>query len=114
MMNSTAKWLRSPLFAPGMLLLLTLAMYGDVLFTLHRPVLSLFGMDMTTWDLPWRIPAFQELARGHIMLHNPYTFSGMPFFSESQIAILYPVNWIHLILPPAPAVHTTITAETSL
>ena len=114
MMNSAAKWVRSPVFAPVVLLLLTLAMYGDVLFSLHRPVLSLFGMDMTTWDLPWRIPAFQELASGHIMLHNPYTFSGMPFFSESQIAILYPVNWIHLILPPDRAVNTIIALHTFL
>ncbi len=105
---------RSPVFAPGVLLVLTLAMYGDVLFSLQRPVLSLFGMDMTTWDLLWRVPAFEELARGHLMLHNPYTFSGMPFFAEPQIAILYPPNWLHLILPPDRAVNTLIALHTFL
>jgi hypothetical protein len=89
-------------------------MYGDVLFSFHRPVLSLFGMDMTTWDLPWRGPAFEELAHGHLMLRNPYTFSGMPFFSESQVAILYPINWMHLLLPPDRAVNVIIALHTFL
>jgi hypothetical protein len=103
----------SPLFGPGIILLLTLAMYGDVLFSVHRPVLSSFG-DVSMWDLPWRILAFDELAHGHIMLRNPYTFSGMPFFAESQIAILYPPNWIHLLLPPDRAINLVIAVHTFL
>jgi hypothetical protein len=109
-----AQWLCSRLATPSGLLLLTLAMYGDVLFSFHRPVLSQLDMDMSSCELLWRIPAFDELSRGHIMLHNPYTFSGMPFFAESQLPILYPINWIHLILPPDSAVNVTIALHTFL
>ena len=96
------------------MLVLTLAMYGDVLLSPGRPVLSLLGLDMSNAELAWRIPAFEELSRGHIMQRNPYMFSGMPFFSESQIAILYPVNWIHLILPADRAVNLIIALHTFL
>jgi hypothetical protein len=112
--TTLAKWLRSPLCAPGVLLGLTLAMYGDVLFSVHRPILAQFGTDMSSWELFWRIPAFEELAHGHIMLLNPYTFSGKPFFSESQTPILYPVNWIDLFLRPERAINVIIALHTFL
>jgi hypothetical protein len=113
--NTTlTKWLRSPIFAPGVLLVLTLAMYGDVLFSRQHPILALFGQDMASIELPWRILGFEELLRGHVVLHNPYTFCGMPFFAESLIALLYPPNWIHLILPPDRAVNLIIALHTFL
>ncbi len=105
--------LGSRLFGPGVLLVLALAMYGDVLFSVHRPVLGLFG-DMSMWELPWRTLAFAELARGHLPLHNPHLFSGMPFLGESQVAILYPVNWIHLLLPPDRAINVILALHTFL
>ncbi len=43
---------------------------------------------------PGKTLAAATLNSGEFPFWNPYTFSGMPFFADLQIAILYPFNYI--------------------
>lgn len=43
---------------------------------------------------PGKTLAAVSLSKGIIPFWNPYTFSGMPFFADLQIAIFYPFNYI--------------------
>ncbi|HEX4123574.1 MAG TPA: hypothetical protein VHY37_02545 [Tepidisphaeraceae bacterium] len=76
--------------------------FGDLLFRTDK-VLSLIGTDIWRQFYPWRVFGFGELAKGHLALWNPYIFSGAPFLGGFQSALLYPPNWICMVLPmPMP------------
>ncbi|MCX7817515.1 MAG: YfhO family protein [Syntrophales bacterium] len=42
---------------------------------------------------------FGELKGGNLVLWNPFLFSGSPFMGNFQSALLYPLNFVFLILP---------------
>jgi hypothetical protein len=52
---------------------------------------------------PWLIYSAGEIGQGRIPLWNPHVFAGSPFFANPQSALLFPLTWIALILPLAPA-----------
>jgi len=52
---------------------------------------------------PWLIYAAGEIGHGRIPLWNPHVFAGSPFFANPQSALLFPLTWIALLLPLAPA-----------
>src|SRR6266851_9237143 len=81
------------------LLALTLAMFGDVLFAGGTRVFGHHGTDLFLQYYSWRDFGFRELAKGNLALWNPYIFSGAPFFGGMQSALLYPPNWLFLVLP---------------
>lgn len=59
----------------------------------------LFGNSWLHDDFPYvyypgKFLAAVSLADGIFPFWNPYSFSGMPFFADPQIAILYPFNFI--------------------
>jgi hypothetical protein len=64
-----------------------------------NPLLS----DVTTLFQPWLIYAAEEIGQGRIPLWNPHVFAGSPFFANPQSALLFPLTWIALLLPTAPA-----------
>lgn len=43
--------------------------------------------------------AFGRLAAGEIPLWNPLQGFGLPFLATLQTGVLYPPNWLHLVLP---------------
>jgi hypothetical protein len=90
------------------LLALTFAMFGDVLFAGGTRVLSDRGADLFLQYYSWRDFGFRELAKGNLALWNPYIFGGAPFFGGMQSALLYPPNWLFLILPLASAINWTV------
>lgn len=90
------------------LALLVFAALGDVLFAPGSSVLGLAGGDMSQQFLPWRDFGFGELARGHLALWNPHIFAGAPYFGGMQSALLYPVNWLFMVLPLALAANWSI------
>src|SRR6185369_15866228 len=45
--------------------------------------------------------ATQSLKQGILPFWNPYQGLGQPFLANALSAILYPLNWFHLVLPPA-------------
>ena len=87
-----------------LLVLLTLAMFGDVLFQ-NRVVLSSRDTDMFSQYYHWRAYGFDEMRHGRLALWNPYSFSGAPFLGGFQSALLYPPNLIFLILPTPAGVN---------
>jgi hypothetical protein len=48
---------------------------------------------------PWLIYAASEIWQGRIPLWNPHVFAGSPFFANPQSALLFPLNWVALIVP---------------
>jgi hypothetical protein len=103
---AVAAW-RLPLGLAG-LAALVVALFFDVLFGSSTVVLGRDNTDLAVQFLAWRQFGFAELAKGHIALWNPYVYSGMPFFGGMQSALLYPPNWLFLVLPLARAVNWSI------
>ena len=64
--------------------------------------------DMAYFFIPIRSFGFSLPSKGTLPLWNPYIFSGTPFLAESQLAIFYPFNLIHLFLPISLAVNLLI------
>ena len=92
----------------GGLALLTLAMFAETLIAPGARVLGDAGHDLAVHFLWWREFGFAELARGNLALWNPHIFSGAPFFGNTQSALLYPINWLFLVLPLALATNWSI------
>ena len=98
---------RAELISLALLLALTLALFGDLLFAGGTRVVGHRATDLVQQFLPWRDFGFRELAKGNLALWNPHIFGGAPYFGAMQAALLYPPNWLFLILPLAPAVNWT-------
>ncbi|MDQ3019202.1 MAG: YfhO family protein [Bacteroidota bacterium] len=76
---------------------LNLLILGFVWFILFRELL--FGNAWLHDDFPYvyypgKFLAAVSLADGIFPFWNPYSFSGMPFFADPQVAILYPFNFV--------------------
>ncbi len=95
------------LLAIVVLLLLTFLMFADVLFSSTR-VLSNVGCDLALQFLAWRDFGFRELRHGNLALWNPHVYAGEPFLGSFQSALLYPPNWLYLVLPLGPATNWQI------
>jgi len=83
----------------GVLLLLTLCMFGDVLVTSRPLVLSDGQNDLASQFIYWRAFAADQLRHGHLPLWNPHVFCGTPFLGWAQAGVLYPPNWLDVVLP---------------
>ena len=99
---------RSNLLSIAGLLVLTFIMFGDVLFAGGTRVLSDRAADLALQYYSWRDFGFGELAKGHLALWNPYIFGGAPFFGGMQSALLYPLNWLFLVLSLPVAINWSI------
>ena len=97
----------APYIAPAVFALLTLAMFGDVLVTNQR-VLSHRSTDLALQFLPWRQFGFDQMRQGNLPLWNPHIYGGTPYFAGFQSALLYPPNWLHLVLPLNVAINWII------
>ncbi len=107
-LNSRVENRRSALISLAALIVLTLAMFGDVLFAGGTRVLGHQGADLFLQYYSWRDFGFHQLAKGNLALWNPHIFSGAPYFGEMQAALLYPPNWLFLLLPLPAAINWTI------
>ena len=96
------------------LFVLTLLMFVDVLFSPRAVLLSQEGADLTGQYLYWYEFGFGHLAQGNLALWNPHIFSGVPFFGGFQSALLYPPNWLYLVLPIAKAINVIIALHVFL
>jgi hypothetical protein len=99
---------RSTLIAIFLLLIVTLAMFADVLLAGGTRVLGHQASDLYLQYYAWRDFGFRELARGNLALWNPHIFSGAPYFGGMQGAQLYPPNLIFLILPLPAAINWSV------
>ncbi len=71
-------------------------------------VISSPGEDLVDYYVGMREFGFGQLRRGNLPLWNPQLFSGIPYFSNFESALLYPLNWLHLVLPLERAVNLGI------
>ncbi len=95
-------------WAPLGLLALALILAAKALLSGGELVLSSPHEDMALQFLPWRAFGFGELKAGNLALWNPHIFAGIPNLANFETALLYPPNWLHLILPVGQAVNLTI------
>ncbi len=71
----------------------------------------LLGGETLFWGLPalqfypWRSFGFDEIRAGRLPLWNPYNGNGAPLLANYQSALLYPPNWLHLLLPHVTAMN---------
>jgi hypothetical protein len=100
---------KSPFFISVFaLLVLTVVMFGKVLFTSQGIVLSSEETDTYLQFIHWRQFGFSQLRQGNLALWNPYIFSGMPYLGEFQSALLYPLNVVYIFLPVYRAINVSI------
>ena len=73
--------------------------------------LTLADKDAVSSHLPiWKL-AVETLKAGQLPFWNPYLYCGTPFFAQSQVGLLDPLNWLHF---PGPSSQTlTATQEAS-
>ncbi|MCK4390725.1 MAG: hypothetical protein KAV83_10890 [Desulfobacterales bacterium] len=96
------------------LLAMTAAMFGDVLFSKEMIVLSKSQTDLFDQFAYWREFGFNQLRHGVLALWNPHVFSGVPFFGGFQSALLYPLNVLYSILPLSRAINISIALHVFL
>jgi hypothetical protein len=88
--------------------LLTLLLFGAVLFRWDTRVLGNQTTDLYAQFIAWRDFGSRQLRAGNLALWNPHIYAGAPYFGGFQAALLYPLNVLFLIMPVAPAVNWTI------
>ena len=86
------------------LVMITLAMFGDVLFTGSGRILSAEGLDLYAGELSGLDFVYRELRSGNLTLWNPHVFSGSFLLATA----LYPPHFFHLFLPLPQAVNASI------
>ncbi|MFA4944365.1 MAG: hypothetical protein WC789_06660 [Lentisphaeria bacterium] len=102
-------WFRQPLPLQALALAALCALlFADLAGREPGTVLSLAGTDLDMQFVGWRQFGFGELAKGNLALWNPHIYGGAPFFGGFQAALLYPPNWLHLILPLPTALNAGI------
>ncbi|HET7010735.1 MAG TPA: hypothetical protein VFI11_08175, partial [Anaerolineales bacterium] len=77
--------------AGPLLLLGPMLVRGEVLFW-GTPLLQFY---------PWHSFAVEAIRQGHVPLWNPYVGMGAPLLANLQSALLYPPNWLLLLIEPA-------------
>lgn len=86
----------------------TVALFWNFLSPSSHLILSKMGEDLSGQFVWWRQFGFDELKKGHLALWNPQLFGGEPFFGGFQSALLYPPNWLFMILPLSFAINSSI------
>lgn len=81
--------------------LVTVLLMHDLVFATDTILFTRRGrlMDLVQQYYPWRTFFHSHLASGTIPFWNRYTFLGMPFFSNMQVAVFYPLNLVLFLLP---------------
>jgi hypothetical protein len=100
-----------PCVAPATFAGLTLAIFHSVLFQRGTRVPCSPDDDLILQFLPWRDFGFGQIKHGNFPLWNPYIFGGTPYFAGFQSALLYPANWLHLILSLTTAINWIIALQ---
>lgn len=84
---------------PAILLALVLVVFGEALVAPGGRVWSDAGSDTINREIWFRGFGFGHLREGHLPLWNPHIFGGSPFFGSFATGLLYPANWLELVLP---------------
>ncbi|MDD5238343.1 MAG: YfhO family protein [Candidatus Omnitrophica bacterium] len=68
-------------------------------------VLGSPNFDIPAFFAPIRDLGFDMLTKGQLPLWNPYIFCGIPLLAESQLALFYPFNLVHIIFSISAAIN---------
>ncbi len=79
--------------------------FADVLLDSGPTVVGREWTDVYKQFAYWRQFGFDQLAAGNLALWNPHIFCGCPFFGGAQSALLYPPNWLFMVLPLVTALN---------
>ncbi len=71
--------------------------FGKALFP--APDQLIFGDDVHRQYYFFRQYFNNSIREGAVPWWNPYVFSGTPFLANAQVSMLYPLNWLYVILP---------------
>lgn len=98
--SSPGRWLTTPRFAIGLAILIAI-FFPALLFGGKTFVFRDFGI----FTLP--NAAFQRECfwRGEIPLWNPFNNCGIPFLAQWNMAALYPLSLVYLLLPLVPGLN---------
>lgn len=91
--NRVWRWLPEVVLVTAVLILFYRLLLGEVIFW-GTPSLQFY---------PWREMAFGMMRSGQLPLWNPLVGSGAPLLANYQTAVLYPPNWLYLIIPTSHA-----------
>jgi hypothetical protein len=100
--------------AAGVLLLLTLVVFGDLLFFGGNRILSLPAGDTAKTFVPWYEFTTGQMLNGRLPLWNPHLYSGAPCLGGFQEALLYPPTWLHFFLQLPQAINWGIALHVFL
>ena len=64
--------------------------------------------DIAAQFAAWRQWGFGEIARGRFPLWNPFAFGGHPFHGAFEPGLLYPPNWLHLLVSTEAALNANL------
>ena len=78
--------------------LLFAVLIGPTLFAPAGHVPTFVDSDFWLYYHPMAEMAFGMLREGRLPLWNPYLYSGMPLLASIEIGVLYPPNWLHLVV----------------
>ena len=96
------------IIAVGFFAAVILGMFADLIFRMAPKVITPENSELFSVFVPFRTFAAAQISRGIFPLWSPYVFSGMPFFSNIETAVLYPFNFIFSVIPAPLAVNWTI------
>ncbi len=96
------------LLSAAFFLALILFLFSGVMASGRGVVLSKQYLDNSSTYIPLAAFGFAQLRQGNLPLWNPHTFCGTPFFGNFTSAMLYPPNWLHLVLPLGTAINVRI------
>jgi len=84
----------------SLLVLSVLAVFSKIIITGD----SLFGMDFIFQFYPWKKFISDHLwSHGSLPFWNPYLFSGIPFVTNIQASMFYPLGFLYYLLTPESA-----------
>jgi hypothetical protein len=112
--NETNEFVLSPWAAGLLLLAATIFFFRDFLSLSGTLVVSKITDDLAGQFVWWRQFGFDELKKGHLALWNPHLYCGEPFFGGFQSALLYPPNWLFMLLPLPFALNFSIALHVFL
>jgi hypothetical protein len=91
--------------AVGVLAGMLILVFGDLMVSSGDLVISQKGNDIYLGALLGREFTFEQLRQGNFMLWCPLSLCGFPAFGGFQSGLIYPPNFIYLIMPTVQAIN---------
>jgi len=93
--DRTNIWVKTiPVFC---LIVVTLFLFREIAFK----IMPLLGLDFVSQFYPWKKFVYDHVwSHGALPFWNPYLLSGLPFITNMQASMFYPLGFLYYIVPP--------------